>query len=286
MPLLLMEQCPINMRVVKSQISHCLDVLAALADSSRGMRLADLVDILGEPKSSVQRLLVHLSEQGWVEQDVDTAQYRLTLRLATIGQRHLQAIGITDASQAILQRLARQTRELVRLTIVDANRLVWIGSAQGAAPGLMYQPEMGHHIVSFATANGKAWLATLDDAEALRIAKADGLGQAKARAVIGPKALSTPESLLRDLAQVRKRGYGLAIEEADPGVNAVAVAILARSSSAAVGTVSVAGPSVRLQPKVIGACAEILRSAASELAAVWPGTEPGLPHRVTLAAKR
>ena len=266
-----MEQCPINMRVVKSQISHCLDLLASMADSSRGMRVTDLAATLDEPKSSVQRLLVHLVEEGWVEQDPETGHYRLTLRLATLGQRHLQAIGITDASQAILQRLARQTRELVRLTIVDGNRLVWIGSAQGAAPGLMYQPEMGHHIVSFATANGKAWLATLDDTTALRIAKSDGLGQAKARASTGPRALTTAEALLKDLGQVRARGYGLAIEEGDPGVTAIAVTILKRSSATALGTVSVAGPSVRMQPKNLAEIAGLLSSAARDLAAVWPG---------------
>ena len=268
-----MEQCPINMRVVKSQISHCLDVLAALADRSRGMRLTDLAAELNEPKSSVQRLLGHLAGEGWVEQDPDTAFYRLTLRLATLGQRHLQAIGITDASEAILQRLARETRELVRLTIVDGNRLVWIGSAQGAAPGLMYQPQMGHHIVSFATANGKAWLATLDEGAALRIAKADGLGQSKARSATGPMALATADALLKDLGQVRHRGYGLAIEEAEPGVTAVAVAILKTTSATALGTVSVAGPSVRMQPKKFATLAEVLRAAAGDLAAVWPSSD-------------
>lgn len=270
-----MEQCPINMRVVKSQISHCLDLLAALADSGRGLRLTDLAQALDEPKSSVQRLLGHLAGEGWVEQDADTAHYRLTLRMATLGQRHLQAIGITDASQAVLQRLARETRELVRLTIVDNQRLVWIGSAQGAAPGLMYQPEMGHHIVSFATANGKAWLATLNDSDSLRIAMADGLGRAKARAATGPNALSSPDALLRDLAGVRKRGFATAIEEAEPGVTAVAVAIVKRGAANTLGTVSVAGPSVRLPPKSLATLADTLRAATLDLAAMWPGLDSG-----------
>ncbi len=109
----------------------------------------------------MQRLLQQLGEEGWVEQDADTGHYRLTFRMAVLGQRYLQAIGIADATEALLDRLARKTRELARLTIVDAERLVWIGSAQGAAPGLLYQPAMGGRIVSYATANGKAWLATL-----------------------------------------------------------------------------------------------------------------------------
>ncbi len=120
------------MRVVKSQLSHSLGALALLAEAGRGARLTDIAEKLEAPKSSVQRLLMQLADEGWVEQDEDTGYYRLTFRLAVLGQRSLQASGIADATQAILQALARQTRELARLTIVDGERLVWIGSAQGA----------------------------------------------------------------------------------------------------------------------------------------------------------
>ena len=130
-----MEQCPIIMRVVKSQLSHSLGVLALLADSGRGARLTDIATQLEQPKSSVQRLLQQLSDEGWVEQAVDTGQYRLTLRMAVLGQRYLQSIGIADATQGLLDGIARKTRELARLTIVDADSLVWIGSAQGSTTG-------------------------------------------------------------------------------------------------------------------------------------------------------
>src|SRR5262245_32713389 len=65
---LLMEQCPIIMRVVKSQLSHSLGALALLADSGRGARLTDIAEKLEAPKSSVQRLLMQLADEGWVEQ--------------------------------------------------------------------------------------------------------------------------------------------------------------------------------------------------------------------------
>ena len=258
------------MRVVKSLITHCLGLLAELADARAGMRVTDLAAALDEPKSSVQRLLGQLAAEGWVEQDGETGHYRLTLRLATLGQRHLQAIGITDASSAILDQLARQTRELVRLTIVDGTRLVWIGSAQGAPPGLMYEPGMGHQIVSFATANGKAWLSTLTAEEALRIANSDGLGRSAPRPGIGPRVMKSGDAVLADLAQIRQRRYALALEEAEPGVNAVAIAIVEPSTSTTMGTVSVAGPSVRMAPRKLAEFAEILHSAAGDLVALWP----------------
>lgn len=277
----LMEQCPIKMRVVKSQLSHSLGALALLAESGRGARLTDLADRLGAPKSSVQRLLQQLIDEGWVEQDGETGQYRLTFRIAALGQRYLQAVGMADAVDAILSALARRTRELARLTIVDRDRLVWIGSAQGAAPGLMYQPAMGGRIVSYATANGKAWLATLDDASIERIAMREGIGTKRATMDTGPNAHKTLASLKRDLTQVRDKGFATADEEAEPGVAALAVAVIHPVTGVALGTTSVAGPLVRLPRRRRAELAREVKLAAAELAQVWPSGTAAL--RDTLA---
>ena len=202
-----MEHCPISMRVVKSQLAHSLAALAALAEAGRGARLTDVVAALDAPKSSVQRLLQQLAEEGWVEQDPETGYYRLTVRMAVLGQRYLYTSGIVDATQGVLQTVASKTRELARLTIVDTDRLVWIGSAQGAPSGLMYCPADPARIVSYATANGKAWLATLPEKEANRIAQRDGIEAKKPPADVGPNAMRSLAALKRDLALVRARGY-------------------------------------------------------------------------------
>jgi DNA-binding IclR family transcriptional regulator len=267
------------MRVVKSQLSHSLGALALLAEAGRGARLTDLADGLRAPKSSVQRLLMQLADEGWVEQDADTGQYRLTFRMAVLGQRYLQAVGIADATGAILEALARETRELARLTIVDGERLVWIGSVQGAMSGLMYQPAMGGRIVSFATANGKAWLATLDDEAAACIVAAEGLGTKSPPKDLGPKALRTVPALLRNLAVVRARGYAISDEEAEPGVAAIAVAVREPSSGRTLGTASIAGPMVRLPPQRHGQIVKALNAAALELARAWPGARPRMDSR-------
>lgn len=265
-----MEQCPISMRVVKSQLSHSLAALALLAEAERGVRLTEIAGRLDVPKSSMQRLLQQLSDEGWVEQDAETGYYRLTFRLAVLGQRYLQSIGIADATQAILSELARRTRELARLTVVDNDRLVWIGSAQGAPPGLMYQPAMGGHIVSYATANGKAWLSTLPDATVERIVSGEGLGARVPAYQLGPNAHRTLAALRRDLATVRARGYALSDQEAEPGVAALAVAILDPATGRVQGTTSIAGPIVRLSRRRHAELVRELRAAAGELSRSWP----------------
>ena len=119
------------------------------------------------PKSGVHRLLGQLVDKGWAEQDPATQRYRLTLRFALMGKRMLAQARIEEICQPILDAVARETGELVRLSCVQDRRLAWLGSAQGAPPGLMYAPSMTGRIPLHATANGKAWLSTLPEGEAV-----------------------------------------------------------------------------------------------------------------------
>ena len=277
------------MRVVKSQLTYCLELMSVMSDRARGMRLTDLALHLDAPKSSTQRLLEHLAQDGWVEQDEDTGQYRLTMRLAMLGHRYLQSAGIADAAQAILERLAHQTKELARLTVVDKKRLAWIGSSQGAPPGLRYEPSMGDSIVSFATANGKAWLATFGDDEAIAIAMKDGLGKRARRRNLGPKSLESADALRADLQMVRKRGYAIADQEAEAGVAAIAVAIRDPHGRLTLGTTSIAGPVVRITPDRHAAIVDALRANAADFAVVWPAGQrkPAMGiERVNAMARR
>ena len=91
------------------------------------------------------------------------------MRLAVLGQRFYVASGIPDICQPLLDRFAHECREFARLAVVDGDALVWIAHAQGASGGLVYQPAQTTGTVPlFATASGKAWLATLASDHAIR----------------------------------------------------------------------------------------------------------------------
>jgi DNA-binding IclR family transcriptional regulator len=81
------------------------------------------------------------------------------------------------------------------------------------------------------------------------------------------------EALLKEIAATRKRGYGTAIEEAEPGVTAVAVAIRSSADSRVVGTMSIAGPLQRVTPARYDEFHQLLRRAADQLGMIWPRTE-------------
>lgn len=253
------------MRLVKGLLERCVEATERMATAGRPMRLSDLAQALDMPKAAAHRLLRELCTQGWVEQDGAEGPYRLTLRFGLLGHRVLQASGLPGLMQPLLQRLADRTQELARLTIATGDGLAWLASAQGAPPGLVYQPAMDGPLVLHATANGKAYLASLDDTAALALARAHGLGTRQPTA----RTLRDEAALRADLVRVRKRGYALAEQEAELGVTALAVAV--RGTDGAVrGTVSVAGPSLRLPATRYPALAAMVAEAAVELAAVWP----------------
>lgn len=248
---------------------RCLAIIELLADGAREMPLGEIAERLSLPKSGAHRLLTTLLEIGWAEKNPETAFYRLSMRLAVLGQQFFVATGIPDMCQPPLDRLARQCREFVRLAVVDGHSLVWVAHAQGASGGLMYQPSLTSNTVPlFATASGKAWLATLSIDQAMQmVTKNGGLKDADR---YGPNAVRSVEALLREVKATARRGYGLALSEAEFGVTAVAATIRARDAGPALGTVSIAGPSARITEKRAHELAPLVLRAASELSNLWP----------------
>lgn len=225
-------------------IDRCFQVLEILCDSGQGLSLGDIAQKADIPKSATHRMLTSLCSVGYVTQ-LGSKNYRLSLSLPSLGLRFLSTTHIMDECQQVLDDLAVEVGELVRMCLVSNSNLVWIAKAQGAKNSLMIDPVMGQKVALHATATGKVWLASLTTETALRYVLRDGFGTCEDH---GPLVVQTIEKLQAELIATDKRGYGLAIEEADPGIAAIAIGIPGSSPKAdIVGTVSIAGPHSRLQ---------------------------------------
>jgi IclR family transcriptional regulator, acetate operon repressor len=242
-----------------------LAILEMLVGMSEGVSLSRIAQELDLPLSATHRLLAVLVNRNYARQNPVTEQYEPTLAVATLGIRLLANTRLSDVYQPILDELAEATGELVRLSVLDGEKLTWIASAQGATSSIRYDPVSGHDVPLYATAMGKAWLATLPEEEALRIATAAGFTGAA-----GPNAVANAAELAEHLRETCERGYGLVNEEAEPGISAIAIVVRDGASGEPVGCISIGGPSFRLsQEKLVGFVPK-LRAAADQLSALWP----------------
>jgi DNA-binding IclR family transcriptional regulator len=259
-----------------------LSVLELLARHGEGLALSDIARQLDLPKSGAHRLLTTLAQRAYVRQDPNTQNYLLTLAVSALGFEFLESCGIPDICQPELDRLAALSGELVRLCIAEENGLTWVARAQGARHGLRYVPEMDIRPVLHATAVGKAWLATLPEDNAVRLAVSHpGFGQPNR---FGPNAIKTTQKLLTALRESRRNGHATAVEEGALGTSAIARVVRAGANPDAlvVGCVAIAGPSIRQTPTRMAELLPALIAATEELSRLWPMRRYVLAEPVSL----
>lgn len=247
---------------MKGTLERSLGILEMLAAHPEGLALGAVADDLELPRSACHRLLSELLRCGYVRQVREHGDYALTTKLPALGLSYLGASGIVDLAQPIIDRLAETTGELVRLALVDGDRLTFVAKAQGARFGLRYDPDMGIDVRLSCSAGGHAWLMTLSEERATELVARQGFGAPKS---YGPKAPTTFKALMKVLEEDRKRGFSVMTEMYAPGMSAMAAPVQ-RRNEAAIGVITVAGPLVRLSMQRMLEAGEALRAAAGELA--------------------
>ncbi|MGL4290334.1 MAG: IclR family transcriptional regulator [Phreatobacter sp.] len=243
-------------------LERTLGVLEILALNAHGMQLFEIADKLHIPRSATHRVLTSLVEHGYVRQERYHGAYLLTAKIASLAFTFLSESGITDLAQPILDRLARDTGELIRLALVDDQRLIWVAKSQGAQFGLRYDPDMGREGRLSCSSSGHAWLSSMNEEDALAMVAKQGYGS---REEYGPRAPQTPQALVKHLRAARKRGYAFVVQAFTPWMNAMAAIIRSPVTGEVTGTVSIAGPHVRLTEPRMHELAPLLLAAAKEL---------------------
>ncbi|RZI63226.1 MAG: IclR family transcriptional regulator, partial [Variovorax sp.] len=110
-------------------LEKSLAILEYLAAYPDGVGLAQLSTDLGQLRSGCHRTLQELMRHGYVRQMPQRADYALTTKLASMGLSFLSKSGVVDIAQPVINRLAQATEELVRLAIVDGERLTLVAKA-------------------------------------------------------------------------------------------------------------------------------------------------------------
>jgi IclR family transcriptional regulator, acetate operon repressor len=261
-------------------LERSLAIIEHLLAHPEGTSVGLIAEKLNIPPSAAHRLLTELVMRGYAKQQKDQSDYTLTTKLVSMVLDYMGAAGIVDFAQPILDRLAQETGEFIRLAVVDGERLTWVARAQGARHGLRYDPAIDAVVQLSCTASGVAWLMTLSDEDALTMVVRQGFGRPEK---FGPKAPTSPIELLKIISEARKRGYATTQDSFDAGLSSMAIPIR-RGKESPVGALSIAGPTVRFPSSRFKALALPLQKAAREIAVASASSPLFASRRAALVA--
>lgn len=248
---------------MSSALEKALSLIELMVQRPAGASVSEIAELAQQPVSGVHRTLKQLEDLGYVRQIDQGKHYALTIKLSSMGLSYLGNLGINDVTQPLLDKLAQQTEELVRLAIIDGDNLVWVGVSQGTKSGLKYDPssEQGQVAHLASSASGLAYLTSMSDEAAMARVMQQGIE----REGEGSEAPVTVSSLLECLNETRERGYSRNRNSFLDGMAAMAVVIVDPLSGEPFGTLSVAGPSVRMTESRMDEIESQLLQTAREL---------------------
>jgi len=154
-------------------IDRMMDILTELERRVEGVSITDLTATLRQPRSSVYRILNTLERHEVVRRDA-TGTYVLGARLLSLAA-HVADPGETDlreVAQPVLNRLAEVLGEGIKLSVMDAQGLLVIATAQGRRQyALNVRP--GQRLPLHVGAAGKVLLSHLSEVERRKHLKGD-----------------------------------------------------------------------------------------------------------------
>jgi DNA-binding IclR family transcriptional regulator len=196
-------------------IARAAQLLRALDSEPHGLSLSQLADRAGLPRSTVQRIVAALANEGFVTAASPSGRVRLgheLARLAAAGRRDLWS-----ELQPLLQTLFDKLNETVDCAVPDGNELRFVDQIP-AAHRLRAVSAVGATFPLHCTANGKAVLAEWPAEDVTRRLPAR-LTRFTDRTIV------SRAKLLDHLAGIRDTGIAFDLEEHTPGICGVGTTI-------------------------------------------------------------
>lgn len=238
-------------------VDRAFAILDALTRRGGRSTLGEIVADTGLAAATVHRLCATLAESGHLRRDAGR-DYLLGPRLQRVGDAAARATA--SWAEPMLAAVVAGTGETANLAVREGDGVVYL--AQVPSPHSMRMfTEVGRRVEVHCTAVGKALVAGLDDDEVRAMLCRAGMRR------YTDATLVEPESLLAELARVRRTGYATDESEQEEGVRCVAIAV---GEGDAAFAISASGPEARFTPDRRDAAVDVLRSAVAGL-----GMSPG-----------
>ena len=222
-----------------------------------GLSLSEISAQSGLAASTAYRMLSTLAAHGMVEFEQSEQLWLIGVETYRMGSAFLRRRNLVERARGVMQDLMETTGETANLGVAEDDCVVFVSQVEThQAIRAFFRP--GTRSSFHASGIGKAILAHLPAERVNAIVRKAGLE------AFTLKTLSDPQSLSKDLGEIRSRGWSVDDEERYPGMRCVAAAIF-NEFGEPVGGVSVSGPTVRVTPERAADLGPLVHNAAAEI---------------------
>lgn len=212
----------------------------------------------GLAKATVHRIVATLVDHGFVALDPD-GHYLPGPAILGLAGSALKRVDISAIAQPFVDELVAETRCTIHLGVANGDEIVYLIRSDSDKPYQM-PSRVGHAIPMHSSGIGKSVLSGYTPEEVRRFAARTGLPRRTEH------TLTTAESLLADLEEVRTLGYSMDREENVDGVVCIAAPVRDHTGTIRYG-VSVSTLALEYTPAELVAFAPAVTRTAARISA-------------------
>ncbi len=203
--------------VGSSIVTKCTRIIDILVEARQPLAFSDIVAETGYVKSSAHRILSVLLNENLAHYDSDARTYSVGSRVQSWARSSWQRTDLQKVAADELEKLCDSTNLNIALSILDNNSILYIRTFDGFYMRFAARP--GDHAPLHCTAAGKVFLAFMSESRCSEFMGTSSLERYTENTIVDSKIL------VKDIAEVRDRGYGYSEKEEIAQVRGIAAPI-------------------------------------------------------------
>ncbi len=214
-------------------LARGLAVISVFDAEHPRMTLTEVAQRADLTRAAARRFLLTLVELGYVGSN--GKKFWLTPKILSLGYAYLSTMSLAEVAQPHLAELSAQVGESASISVLESGDVVYI--ARHSVRRIMKANiNVGTRFPAHATSMGRVILASMEDEEL------DAWFERHPPVQLTENTITAPEELREILAQVRRDGWAMCLEELEPTLCSVAAPVHdQRGRSIAGVNVSIAG---------------------------------------------
>lgn len=230
-----------------------LQILGILG-KKRSAGVTELAKELGVDKSTAFRMLDTMMRHNLIQQDENTAKYKLGIGILRLSQQLLNNLNIINISRPFMRALVDFTNESAHLCSLSNDKAYVVDQVISNSI-IKVSATIGLEEPIYCSSVGKCILAFMTEEKREKILEKIDLKPYTS------KTITSKEMLIAHLEQIRLNGYALDDEELNVGVRCIAAPIFNHMGKVK-NSIGISGPATRMDTENISIYSEKVKETA------------------------